>query len=75
MVQTWHRAAAHFLLWLFRSLLMGAFSASLAATIGGPQRDHIKANSKGYSMRSILLYLLGVPIPFILLIALFTHHF
>jgi hypothetical protein len=26
-------------------------------------------------MRSILLYLLGVPIPFILLIALFTHHF
>jgi len=25
-------------------------------------------------MRSILLYLLGVPIPFILLIALFTHH-
>ena len=27
------------------------------------------------SMRSILLYLLGVPIPFIVLIALFTHHF
>jgi len=26
-------------------------------------------------MRSILLYLIGVPIPFILLIALFTHHF
>jgi len=26
-------------------------------------------------MRSILLYLLGVPIPFILLIAMFTHHF
>jgi len=26
-------------------------------------------------MRSILLYLLGVPIPFIVLIALFTHHF
>jgi len=25
-------------------------------------------------MRSILLYLLGVPIPFIILIALFTHH-
>jgi len=25
-------------------------------------------------MRSILLYLLGVPIPLILLIALFTHH-
>jgi len=26
-------------------------------------------------MRSVLLYFLGVPIPFILLIALFTHHF
>jgi len=26
-------------------------------------------------MRSILLYLLGVPIPIILIIALFTHHF
>jgi len=25
-------------------------------------------------MRSILLYLLGVPLPFIILIALFTHH-
>jgi len=25
-------------------------------------------------MRSILLYLLGVPVPIILLIALFTHH-
>jgi len=26
-------------------------------------------------MRSILLYLLGLPVPLILLIALFTHHF
>jgi len=26
-------------------------------------------------MRSILLYLIGVPIPIILIIALFTHHF
>jgi len=25
-------------------------------------------------MRSVLLYLLGVPLPFIILIALFTHH-
>jgi len=25
-------------------------------------------------MRSILLYLIGVPVPIILLIALFTHH-
>ena len=25
-------------------------------------------------MRSILLYLLGIPIPIIILIALFTHH-
>jgi len=26
-------------------------------------------------MRSILLYFIGIPIPIILLIALFTHHF
>jgi hypothetical protein len=26
-------------------------------------------------MRSVLLYFIGVPIPIILLIALFTHHF
>jgi len=26
-------------------------------------------------MRSILLYFIGVPIPIIILIALFTHHF
>jgi len=26
-------------------------------------------------MRSILLYLIGIPIPIILLLALFTHHF
>jgi hypothetical protein len=26
-------------------------------------------------MRSILLYMLGVPLPFIVILALFTHHF
>jgi len=26
-------------------------------------------------MRSLLLYVLGVPLPIILIIALFTHHF
>jgi hypothetical protein len=36
-------ATAHLLLWLFLSLLIGAFSASFAATIGGRQRDHVKA--------------------------------
>jgi hypothetical protein len=39
---TARKATAHFLLWLFLSLLIGAFSASLAATIGGRQRDHVK---------------------------------
>jgi hypothetical protein len=38
------KATAHFLLWLFLSLLLGAFSASLAATIGGRQRDHVRAS-------------------------------
>jgi hypothetical protein len=37
------KATAHLLLWMFLSLLMGAFSASFAATIGGRQRDHVKA--------------------------------
>ena len=37
------KAAAHLLLWLFVALLIGAFCASLAATIGGRQRDHVKA--------------------------------
>jgi hypothetical protein len=37
------KVTAHLLLWLFLALLMGAFSASFAATIGGRQRDHVKA--------------------------------
>jgi hypothetical protein len=32
-----------FLLWTFVALLIGAFCASYAATIGGRQRDHLKA--------------------------------
>jgi hypothetical protein len=39
---TVRRATAHLLLWIFLALLMGAFSASYAATIGGRQRDHVK---------------------------------
>jgi hypothetical protein len=39
---TVREATAHLLLWLFLSLLMGAFSASLTATIGGRQRDHVR---------------------------------
>jgi hypothetical protein len=38
---TARRAVAHALLWIFLALLMGAFCASLAATIGGRQRDHV----------------------------------
>ena len=40
---TARKVTAHLLLWLFLSLLIGAFSASYAATIGGRQRDHVKA--------------------------------
>jgi len=36
------RATARLLLWSFLALMMGAFSASYAATIGGRQRDHFK---------------------------------
>lgn len=37
------KATAHLLLWVFVALLAGAFCASFAATIGGRQRDHVKA--------------------------------
>jgi hypothetical protein len=40
---TARKVTAHLLLWFFLSLLAGAFSASYAATIGGRQRDHVKA--------------------------------
>jgi hypothetical protein len=40
---TVRKATAHLLLWLFLSLLIGALSASFAATISGRQRDHVKA--------------------------------
>ncbi len=36
------QTAARLLLWIFVALLIGAFSASFAATIGGRQRDHVK---------------------------------
>ena len=39
---TARKAAAHLLLWVFLALLIGAFCASYAATIGGRQRDHVK---------------------------------
>jgi hypothetical protein len=35
------KALAHSLLWAFVALLIGAFCASLSATIGGRQRDHV----------------------------------
>lgn len=38
---TARKAAAHLSLWIFVALLVGAFSASLAATVGGSQRDHV----------------------------------
>ncbi len=38
---TARQAMAHTLLWVFLALLIGAFCASFAATIGGRQRDHV----------------------------------
>jgi hypothetical protein len=37
------KAVAHSFYWLFLALLVGSFSASFAATIGGRQRDHLPA--------------------------------
>ena len=39
--ETARKAIAHSLLWVFLALLIGAFCASVAATIGGRQRDHV----------------------------------
>jgi len=36
------KAAAHSALWMFVALLMGAFVASLLATLGGSHRDHAR---------------------------------
>jgi hypothetical protein len=36
------KAVAHSLYWLFVALLLGAFFASFAATLGGRQRDHLR---------------------------------
>jgi hypothetical protein len=38
---TARKAASHLSLWIFAALLIGAFCASFAATIGGRQRDHV----------------------------------
>jgi hypothetical protein len=38
---TARKAVAHTLYWTFLALLIGAFFASFAATIGGKQRDHV----------------------------------
>jgi hypothetical protein len=39
--ETSRKTIAHSLLWGFLALLVGAFCASFAATIGGRQRDHV----------------------------------
>ena len=39
---TARKAVAHVSLWIFVALLIGAFCASYAATIGGRQRDHVE---------------------------------
>jgi hypothetical protein len=37
------KSVAHSLYWLFVALLLGAFTASFAATLGGRRRDHVPA--------------------------------
>jgi hypothetical protein len=39
--ETTRKTVAHSLLWAFLALLIGAFCASIGATIGGRQRDHV----------------------------------
>jgi hypothetical protein len=40
-METARKATAHTLLWAFIALLIGAFTASFAGTIGGKQRDNV----------------------------------
>jgi hypothetical protein len=40
-LDTARKATAHLLYWLFVALLLGAFTASLAATLGGRERDRV----------------------------------
>lgn len=40
-VETARKSVAHSLLWIFLALLIGAFCASVSATWGGSQRDHV----------------------------------
>jgi hypothetical protein len=42
MLDNARKALAHSLYWMFVSLLLGAFAASLAATLGGRQRDRLR---------------------------------
>jgi hypothetical protein len=51
-VEAARRATAHALLWLFVALLTGAFFASVSATLGGRQRDHV-AVIAGYSVSNV----------------------
>ena len=44
------KAAAHSALWMFVALLGGAFIASLAATVGGRQRDRV-VGASGHIIR------------------------
>ena len=71
------KATAQLAFWLVASLLIGAFCASLAATEGGGLRDGTWRRSAAplISTRKekhmpILLWLVGIPIPLILLILL-----
>jgi hypothetical protein len=48
----------------------------LAGTVSPPRHSYPRADKKeAVVMRSILLWLIGVPVPIILLLALCTHHF
>jgi hypothetical protein len=53
-------------------------TAGRLTQLAGPSRVCIPAataTQRERSMRSILLYFLGIPIPIILLLAMCTHHF
>ena len=76
------KAAAKLSLWLTAALLIGAFAASLGGharrkSPGFQRQSYRRVGETGTEEeimgRGILLYLLGVPIPIIILLALLRH--
>jgi hypothetical protein len=75
--ETARKALAHSMYWLFASLLLGVLRQPRRdrRRQAKRQRRHrrLSAGKRSLKMRSILLWLLGVPLSLVILIGLFSH--